>query len=93
MQVVYGFIELKTHAKVCLVVRREGGSLRTYVPFRHRQLPSRSPPRSTPTCRFFTADPALGRDAAQLFNYITGYAEPDAAGEARHRAAQPARDG
>ena len=39
----------------------------------------------------FSADPALGRDAAQLFNFITGYAEPDGAGEARDVAAHPAR--
>ena len=76
VQVVYGFIELKTHAKISLVVRREGGQLHTYVPFRHRQLSSQRPRKIYTDLSLFSADPALGRDAAQLFNFITGYAEP-----------------
>ena len=75
-QVVYGFIDLKTHAKVSLVVRREA---RACAPtsISAPATTIRSPRRSTPTSRFFTCDPALGRDAARLFNYVTGYARPE----------------
>lgn len=76
VHVAYGLVGLKTHAKMCLVVRREGSGLRRYV---HMGTGNYNPgtARIYTDFSYFTDDPEIGEDGTDLFNYLTGYSEQE----------------
>jgi polyphosphate kinase len=75
VHVIYGLLGLKTHSKVALVVRREGDRLARYVHLATGNYNAATAAAYT-DLGLFTADPLIGEDTTQLFNYLTGYAHP-----------------
>lgn len=76
VQVIYGFINYKTHSKICMVVRRESEGVRTYVHFGTGNYNPQTAKIYT-DLSLMSCDEKLGRDAIKVFNYLTGYAEPE----------------